>query len=161
MKVAELLSEGYSPSNRRPTYDPEQKVVLGATKDWMQRLGATKDDIKAAHTKAKSLPSYKALIDAGMKDITSDKTASNGTFNFSKPNARTERNWKPGSTPQTEKYMVYATGQIRSQSTDAPTRLASPKPHGKLGDPVQSIVMFYDSAFKSLLKTAERRKKLQ
>ena len=158
MKVAELLLE-YSPSNRRPTYDDDQKVVLGATKDWMARLGATKDDIKAAFTKAKSLPSYQALIDAGMKDITSDKTAANGTFNFLKPNGKFTRNWKGGDA-KPEKYMVYATGQIRSQSDDAPTRLASPKPHGKLGKPVDSIEMFYDAAFKSLAKTAARRAKM-
>lgn len=145
MKTAELFEAN------RPTYDKEAKVVLGSTKEWMDRLGATKDDIKAAHGKAKGLPSYKALIDAGMKDITSDKTASNGSFHFEKPDAKAGRGGP-------EKYMVYATGQIRSQSNDAPTRLASPKPHGKLGDPVQSITMFFDSAFKSLAKTAARRK---
>lgn len=154
MKTIELL-EGYY----KPGYDAKSGNMIGTQADWMKALGVTKDDIVAARPKAKELPSYKKLLDL-VKDISTDRLVKNGTFYFEKPDATHK-----------DKYMVYANGQIRSQAhtsawgssaisrdPQAPTRLVSPKPRLKHGDPVQSLVLIYDGAFKELIKKAAKRK---
>lgn len=155
MKVSDLLTEkvnrvetdkGYT----TPNYDAEQKIVLGRVTDWLARIGASKDDIKAALVQAKELDSYKAVA-ALATDTSSAAELKNGTFSFK----------HPGGTLRTApRYHVYANGQIRMSTLNfgerVPTRLVSPKPRLIAGNVIGSLVKIYDGAFKELAKKAEK-----
>lgn len=154
MKVSELLTEAAA-------YDNKKKQLKGTTKEWMASIGVSKEDIVEARAKALDLPSYKSLVKIVGDDISTDAMKKNGSFVF-----------KRGDDG--EKYNVYANGQIRASSmetnagwTNGPiektggvnqTKLASPKPRLKHGDPVKSLVMIYDGAFKELAKKASKKK---
>jgi hypothetical protein len=142
MKVQDLFEKQGA---HAPGYNAQDKNILGTVKDWMERLGATPEDIEAAVAEAKNLSSFKALSEFEYSTAAEQK---NGTFSFKKPNRDESRD---------EKYIVYANGQIRSStkgftSTHRPTRLAAPKPRLVAGSAVKSLVKIYDGAFKELAK---------
>lgn len=141
----------------------EKNFIVGGGKDWLESIGATKQDLEKAFTAAKKLPSYKALS-KGLTDVTSSAEAKNGTFAFKKDGGEYK-----------SKYRVYAHGQLRSASQQSnagyagapgqkkevgPTsaqqqyKMPSPKPTVIKGDVHKSIVTTYDNAFQALLKSA-------
>jgi hypothetical protein len=157
MKVQDLFEAKRVATDKgyyTPGYDEEEKNIRGTVKDWMARLGATKEDIAAAVAQAKDLDSYAKLVSF---DKSTGAEQKNGTFSFKKPN----------SDDRDETYLAYANGQIRSSSRSGgfngdeakhrPTRLKAPKPRLVAGDPIKSLVKIYDGAFKELaLKMAKR-----
>jgi hypothetical protein len=153
MKVQDLFEATRVATDKgyyTPGYDEEEKNIRGTVKDWMARLGATKEDIAAAVAQAKDLDSYAKLVSFDKSTGTEQK---NGTFSFK----------KPGAGHRDEKYMVYANGQIRSSSLNSmdgehrPTRLKAPKPRLVAGDAIKSLVKIYDGAFKELASKMSKR----
>jgi hypothetical protein len=159
MKVTELFERTYGKGEIG--YDAQNKHPYGRTSDFLDAIGADDDVVAKAVNKAKELKSYKDLMDIGSKDISTSAEAKNGTFSFEKLNSRPPKGvkWHGGKTRRmgAERYIVYATGLIRSQADDAPTRLKSPKPALKHGDPVASLVKTYDQAFKEVLEKQLKR----
>jgi hypothetical protein len=158
MKIKELMEAKRVPTDKgyyTPGYDPERKQIVGTVKDWMARLGVTKDDLEAAIKQAKELSVYK---DLRAVDVSTDAERANGTFSFKKPGATHE-----------DVYTVYANGQIRTSAKTSwmngerrPSRLKAPKPRLVAGDAVKSLVKIYDGAFKEVVsKMAERAKRLE
>jgi hypothetical protein len=156
MKVTELLTEKkHSGAYYNAGYDAEKKAVVGAVKDWVERIGASPEDLAAAYLEAKKLPSYKALTKIA-PDISNAREAKNGTFSFKHPSK--------AAHSEAPKYNVRASGQIRgsdagsyySPGTRPTHRLASPKPRLVAGNPVKSLVLVYDGAFKELVLKAQK-----
>jgi hypothetical protein len=138
-----------------PGYNADDKNIRGTVKDWMARLGASKDDIAAAVAQAKELGSYSKLASFDKSTAAEQK---NGTFSFKKPNPKNY-----GGRDSDEKYIVYANGQIRSSSLNStagdhrPTRLKAPKPRLVAGDAIKSLVKIYDGAFIELASKISKR----
>ena len=152
----ELLKEMVA-INEAISYDNDTKKLSGSTKEWLDAIGATKEDVASARAKAKEISSYDDLIEL-TDDITTSTQQKNGTFKFGRLNG------VKGS------YEVYANGQIRLSSFNdnyagmgpsdiehpQQTKLVSPKPRLKHGDIASSLEMIYDRAFKELHKKLEK-----
>ena len=145
----ELLKEMVA-INEAISYDNDTKKLSGTTKEWLDAIGATKEDVAEAYAEATDLSSYEDLTKM-VSDVTSASQKKNGTFKF------TRLAGVQGS------YEIYANGQIRVSMPnshewrgDYQTKLVSPKPRLKHGDVATSMKMIYDQAFKELHKKLEK-----
>lgn len=152
MKVQELL-EGATYT--KPYYDKERGNILGGQKQWLESIGATKEDVKTAIAEFKKSEIFKKAADAGLVYSTSKKEEANGTLSF------LQNGFK-------DVYNIYANGQIRTYNGDGNwlgadpktrvTRLKSPKPKLVAGDPAKSILTTYVQAMEEVLSKFAKKK---
>ena len=145
MKVQELL-EGATYG--KPYYDERRGTILGGQKQWLESIGATKDDVKAAIAEFKKSAVFKKAEKAGLIYNATKKEEANGTVSF-------QQDGFEGV------YNIYANGQIRTYNGAGNwlgadpktriTRLKSPKPKLVAGDPVKSILSTYVQAMEEVL----------
>jgi hypothetical protein len=61
-------------------YDPKRKMPTGTSADWMKAIGASKEDVAKAREQVLQSPEYKALLDLGMVDESSDGHKARGSI---------------------------------------------------------------------------------
>jgi hypothetical protein len=144
-------------------------LIPGGAKDWMQKFGATKDDIKKAMLAARQLPSYKELL-TYTKENTSPVQERNGTISFasrtrvelddlpSDPNAYPNAAWRRAHG--WNKTYVHFYGQVRTGTNrseyNSPVKSIPPKIYP--GDPVKTITKAYDNGFKVILNRFKHKR---
>jgi hypothetical protein len=144
----------------KPQYDADEKILRGSVQDWLDASGITKDDIAKAMEIMLGTGLIQKMAEAGLKLKSTPRRDKNGTFTFEVdrkyPKYEYERGTRIGTREAKTRYVIHANGQIRheGEGTFAPgiTRLASPKPRLKAGDPVGSLVMIYTQAMEEVLK---------
>lgn len=155
MKVIELL-EGAT-YVRKPHYDEERGVMLGGQKQWLEALGATKEDVKKAVAEFKKSALFKKAEAAGLVYSATKKEEDNGTLAF-------QQDGFDGI------YNIYANGQIRTYNgagnwlnitpKTRATRLKSPKPKLVAGDVVKSLVSTYEQAVEEVIAKFKKKSKV-
>jgi len=162
MKVIELIEAAEESGQKRPlkggayyspSYDADSKHVLGSVQDWLDAMNVTKENVYEAMEKVRDLPIFKnEFPKAGLMYEKRPAGEKRGTFTF-----KVER-FLPNGRSYDTFYNIYANGQIRwlgksgyAGGIEYMSRLASPKPRIKAGDPVGSLVMIYAAAMEELL----------
>ena len=156
MKVTDLFEAKRAETDKGyyvPGYDAELKRVVGTVTDWLARLKVTPRAIEAAVIASKHLPAFVELTNLGLTFKSTPRQLENGTFVFSKPDAKND-----------DQYLVYANGLIRSSAKGnwgeiRPTRLKSPKPRLVAGDPIGSLINIYNGAFTELVSKVKKASK--
>lgn len=164
MKVSDLF-EAVQDSPKRnlsagayysPRYDDDRKQLLGSVTDWLETMDITKDDIAEALKKFKETAIFnKANSQEGFRYIELPASEKKGTISF-----ETKRSY-PSGKKFSAQYKIYANGQIRYSAAawtggSAMTRLNSPKPRMKAGDPVGSLVNIWSTSLEEVLKKWEK-----
>ena len=154
MKVQELL-EGATYG--KPYYDEKRGTILGGQKQWLESIGATKDDVKAAIAEFKKSAVFKKAEKAGLIYNATKKEEANGTLSFAQAGFK-------------DIYNIYANGQIRTYNSSGNwlgvdpktriTRLKSPKPKLVAGDAVKSIISTYTQALEEVLAKFKKKSKV-
>jgi hypothetical protein len=157
MKVSELFeAQGDKLSGNAthaPGYRAFSKTLVGSTKDWLKAMNVTDQDIVKAMARVRGSGLFRnELPKAGLDYAPSEGREKLGTFNFS-----VDRKLPNGKKYSTN-YQIHANGQIRSSwergwgaGGEYTTKLVSPKPRMKAGDPVGSLVMIYTASLEELL----------
>jgi hypothetical protein len=165
MKVNELFEAQGSPGQGgklkggayyAPQYDDEEKILRGSVADWLDKMGVTPADVAQAVEAVKKDPLVAQMKDEGLTLMSKPASEKRGTLNF-----MVTRKY-PGHEYRTA-YQVHANGQVRSgqvrrNEVKYITRLQSPKPRMKAGDPVGSLVMIYRAAMEEVLKKWKKAK---
>lgn len=139
-----------------PRYDDDRKQLLGSVMDWLDTMDITKEDIAVALKKFKESAIFKkANAQEGFKHIELPASEKKGTISF-----ETKRSF-PSGKKFSAQYKIYANGQIRYSAGTwtggtSMTRLNSPKPRMKAGDPVGSLVGIWTASLEEVLKKWEK-----
>jgi hypothetical protein len=166
MKVSDLFEAVQSSPKRNlsagayysPRYDDDKKQLLGSVLDWLDTMDITKDDIAEALKKFKDTAIFKKATGAdGMKYVELPASEKKGTLSF-----ETNRVYPSGKKFNAQ-YKIFANGQIRYSTNggwgqEAQTRLNSPKPRMKAGDPVGSLVGIWSTSLEEVLKKWDKAK---
>ena len=129
----------YAPTAIRPT-KAGNVHIRGSVPDWLEAMGVDRDSMLAAVEAVKKSPEYKAALDVGLKDVTSERDAKNGTLAFSGVFA----DWNPHGLVRymsANKFKVLANGKIDIVSDNEWHRhdLSVPKPRVVKGNPKATI----------------------
>lgn len=164
MKVSEILNESRvkkdinssakTNSQYAPAYLEKEKMLIGSTKDWMNKYEFTDSDIKQAMSKAKNLPIIKSIGNLGFTLKSSKVRDVKGTLYFENG---------------VHVYLVHANGQIRGGRTDnlykdgilTTYKLTSPKPKFTVNskDKIADLTDNYAVALEQLKKIIELKRK--
>ena len=182
MKVKDLLNEGMK--GYGPRYDDDQKIMFGAVSDWLEKMGVSKADLATAVAKIKKDPLMKELADAGLQYVEKPASEKRGTLTFKVKRTHPGQEVVGGKWVKVAGkdksydtfYQVYANGQIRhggssnfyanrpqdkvtgDSTIHSQTRLQSPKPRLKAGDPVESLLMIYKNSLSEVLRKWNKAK---
>ncbi len=185
MKVANLFELNYSPKRpdgtrigyvNGPHYKSEKQasykdgksreftrtgIVVGMVGDWLDEMGATREDLAPAMEKARQSEEYQKLLKIGFDEMPNKRATGNGTFIFKgRKGAMLDDEGKPSDTVYRR---VLANGRITSVSTWSDGsqsgytgRLKSAEPatmktHPDLS-PVERLVLNYTRAFAGIYK---------
>lgn len=127
------------------------KLIMGDTKEWLDKAGIKPADVKAAMIAVKRLPEFKQIV-SGLEYVGNSKSEANGTLMFR------HDDWMATIT---------AMGQIRYRSKpryltgESNGRLASAKPALVHGDGVASLVKIMKRALIELAKKPKIAKLLK
>lgn len=157
MKVNELFEAGGA--LYKPRYDDDRKHQVGSVADWLETMGITKDDIAVALKKFKETEIFKKAAhgEHGIRYKEIATSEKKGTLTFD-----TDREYSSGHR-FVGSYKIYANGLIRYSAPtmfipnkDVMTRLQSPKPRMRAGDPVGSLVRIWSDALKEVMRKWEK-----
>lgn len=184
MKVTDLLLEApfkrHSSLARPPRFNEKTSDKRGDPQgnvsDWLEAFekhGGFKieqEHLDKAGHEVKRSEGYKAMIDAGYKDVTKPQSRKLGTFTFEDPSDKESPEYQAlmarrGRTTKTYT-IVHANGRVRRQSSsyfggkdgDGRSPLNVPKPTIVHGDPIGSLVKTASKAMQSILKSRKQAK---
>lgn len=104
----------YKPGFRKTKRDPNIGDILGTIGDWLDEMGATKEDIAPAREAAVNSPEYQRLIKMGFKDVTTPGEVKAGTIGFQA--VAPMRDWNKQVIDQKILRKVHINGNIRTHA---------------------------------------------
>lgn len=135
----------------------DKKLILGDTKEWLEKAGVTPAQVKTAIAEIKRTPEFERIAKA-LKYIGTPKMEQNGSLTFEGGD-----DWIAHITAmgQIRYSTVSQWRSMRRSSFDTPTRLASPKPALVHGNGHASLVKTLKRALIELAKKPKIRTLIQ